>query len=69
MAVSRALVNARDAGRVGEAIALVLIAVGSEPLATLPSATLVDAVAALHGLGLEGEARRLAFEIAVASGL
>ena len=29
-AVSRALVNARDAGRVGESIALVLIAIGSD---------------------------------------
>jgi hypothetical protein len=69
LAVSRALVDARDSGRVGEAIALVLIAVGSERLETLPPATLVAAVAALYGLGLEGEARRLAFEIAVASGL
>ncbi len=65
----RALSAARDAGRVGEAVALVLVAIGESVPLSSPPLVLCDAVRTLKGLGLEDDARRLAFEIAIASGL
>jgi hypothetical protein len=69
MAVARALDDAIDAGRVGEAVSLLVIMLGTDPLETFSASVLIDAVEALYSLGLEGDARRLAFEVALASGL
>jgi hypothetical protein len=68
-AATRAFADAIDGGRVGEAVSLLLITFGSAPLETLSPAASIGAVRGLHGLGLEREARQLAFEIALASGL
>jgi hypothetical protein len=68
-AVARALADAVDEGRMGETVSLVSIAFGGKALGDLPASILVDGVQSLHALGLEPEARRLAFEIALAAGL
>ena len=65
LALTRALGAALRAGRKGEALALVLILAGSGDPDHRPPGDLVTAVSALAELGLETEARRLAFEIAV----
>ncbi|MCY4590471.1 MAG: hypothetical protein OXE86_07895 [Alphaproteobacteria bacterium] len=65
-AVPRALAAALEAGRFGEALALVLVLAGSGEPGTRSTGDLVAAVAALRALGLEDEARRLAFDIAIA---
>ncbi len=64
-AVPRALAAALEAGRFGEALALVLVLAGSGEPGTRSIGDLVAAVAALRALGLEDEARRLAFDIAI----
>ena len=69
LAVRRALADAIDNDRVGEAVSLVVISFGSDPLETLSPGVLIDAVRGLNNLGMEREARRLAFEIALATGL
>jgi hypothetical protein len=69
LAVTRALADAVAGGRVGEAVSLVVIALGSDPLETLSPSIVIDAVRGLISLGMEREARQLAFETALASGL
>ena len=69
LAMLRALTRASAAGRTGEAVAFVLIAMGEGAVGGKPPALLVAAVAALKRLGLDRDARRLAFEIAMAAGL
>jgi hypothetical protein len=68
-AITRALSEAISNARIGEAISLIAIAFGTGPLGNLPTSIQVDAVRGLYSLGLEAEARRLALEIAMASGL
>jgi len=68
-AITRALSDAIANARVGEAISLIAIAFGTKPLGDLPTSIQVGAVRGLYSLGLEAEARRLALEIAMASGL
>lgn len=68
-AIARALSEAISNARVGEAVSLITIAFGTMPLGSLPTSVQVDAVRGLFSLGLEAEARRLALEIAMASGL
>lgn len=68
-AILRALEGAVANGRVGEAVALALIAIGPErPDAVHPEA-LFRAVAALKAVGLEDDARALALEALVAAGV
>ncbi len=67
-AAARALAEAARAGRLGETVALAILAAGTRPFAAAPAADLAGAVAALRTVGLEDEARRLAFEIALAAG-
>ncbi len=62
----RALAAALEAGRAGEALVLVLVLAGSGEPGTRSTGDLVTTVAALRSLGLEDEARRLAFDIAIA---
>jgi hypothetical protein len=69
LAMTRALADATEAERVGEAIALILIATGEERLESISPAGLVTAVGSLKTMGLDVEARRLAFEIITAIGL
>ena len=69
LAMTRALADATEAERVGEAIALILIATGEERLESISPAGLVTAVGSLKTMGFDVEARRLAFEIITAIGL
>lgn len=69
MAVTRALADAINGGRVGEAVSLLAIALGSDPLETLSPSVVIEVVRGLISLGMEREARQLAFEVALASGL
>ncbi|MDA0340308.1 MAG: hypothetical protein O3B74_01775 [Proteobacteria bacterium] len=69
LATTRALSDAIDQGRLGEAVALVLITLGTSPFDALSPVVLVNTVSALKDLGLEQDARLLAFEIATAAGL
>lgn len=68
-AILRALDGAASAGRVGEAVALALIAIGPDgPDAVHPEA-LFRAVTALRAVGLEDDARALALEALAAAGV
>ena len=69
LAVTRALNDAIDQGRLGEAVALILITLGKNKFDAMSPVVLVDTVRALKNLGLEQDARLLAFEIATAAGL
>jgi hypothetical protein len=69
LAVTRVLADAVDGARVGEAVSLLVIALGDDPLESLSPEGLINAVGGLYSLGLEHDARRLAFEIALAAGL
>lgn len=69
VALSRALADAAEARRLGEAVALILIATGgSGGFSETATGALTDAVTTLTTFGLEVEARRLAFEIAASDG-
>lgn len=69
LAVTRALADAIDGARVGEAVSLMLVALGSDSLETVSPSVLIDTVRGLYSLGMERDARRLAFEIALAADL
>jgi hypothetical protein len=69
LAVTRTLSNAIDQGRLGEAVALILITLGTSKLDATSPVVLVNAVSALKDLGLVQDARLLAFEIATTAGL
>lgn len=69
LAMTRALAEATDGERIGEAVALVLIATGEDRFESITPAGLVTAVSSLRKLGFDVEARRLAFEIITATGL
>ena len=64
-ALPRALSAAVEAGRLGEALAFVLVLAGPGEPGTRSTGNLVSAVAALRELGLEREARQLALDIAL----
>lgn len=63
------LFEAASKGRVGEGIAFAALALGETRLADLPPPVLGPVVSGLSQLGLTAEARALAVEAAVASGL
>ncbi|MHA1568616.1 MAG: hypothetical protein ACTSXZ_04030, partial [Alphaproteobacteria bacterium] len=68
-AVLRGLGRAATAHRTGEAVLLALIALGQDgPMASSP-AVMGAVVSALISLGLEGDARALAIEAAIAAGI
>ena len=67
--VWRNLTRAVDDGKVGETVALVLIALGDEGLAEVHPMVLSKAVNALNRIGLTAEAYALALEAALAKGL
>ena len=69
LAITRTLSDAIDQGRLGEALALILITLGTSKFDTISPVVLVNAVSALKDLGLTQDARLLAFEIATAAGL
>jgi hypothetical protein len=69
LAVTHTLSNAIDQGRLGEAVALILITLGTSKFDAISPVVLVNAVSALKDLGLVQDARLLAFEIATAAGL
>jgi hypothetical protein len=69
LAVTRTLSDAIDQGRLGEAVALILITLGTSKFDAMSPVVLVNTVSALKDLGLEQDARLLAFEIATAAGL
>lgn len=64
-----ALRRAGQTGRLGETVALGIASLGETPLSEIAVPPLADIVAALAAVGLEGEARRFAAEVAVAHGL
>ncbi|MDA9975682.1 hypothetical protein N9F34_02505, partial [Alphaproteobacteria bacterium] len=68
-AVTRALADAVDGVRVGEAVSLLVIALGDDALGSISPKVLINVVDGLYSIGLEREARALAFEIALAVGL
>jgi len=57
------------AGRLGETVMLVLCTLGPDGPGAAPPIALARALAALRQIGLESEARSLAFEAALASGV
>lgn len=63
------LAEAASKGRIGEGIAFAALALGETRLADLPPPVLGPVVAGLAQLGLMAEARALAVEAAIASGL
>jgi len=69
LAVTRTLSDAIDQGRLGEAVALILITLGTSKFDAISPVVLVNTVSALKDLGFEQDARLLAFEIATAAGL
>lgn len=69
MAIWRGMVTAAKAGRVGETVLMVLLAVGDEGVSRASPTVLGSAVASLRSVGLEREARALALEAALARGL
>ena len=69
MAIWRGMVAAANAGRRGETVLMVLLAVGDEGVSRASPTVLGSAVASLRSVGLEREARALALEAALARGL
>ncbi len=67
--VWRAVRHAARAGRRGETLLLMLVALGDAGLGRAEPSALGEAVAALSALGMAEEARRLAVETALANGL
>ncbi len=65
----RAVRNAARAGRRGEVLLLMLVALGDAGLGRAEPFALGEAVAALSALGMADEARRLSVETALANGL
>ena len=63
------LAEAASKGRIGEGVAFAALAVGETRLADLPPPVLAPVVAGLAQLGMTADARALAVEAAVASGL
>lgn len=68
-AYAYALRRAGQSGRLGETVALSIASLGETPLSEIAVPPLADIVAALTAVGLEGEARRFAAEVALAHGL
>ncbi len=68
-AVTRMIAAAAAAGRVGETVLLALIALGPDGPAGAQPAALATAIGALRAVGLEKDARSLALEAALASGV
>ncbi len=65
----QALSTAARDGRVGEAVLLSLIALGSGGTSTSHPLTISAVIDALRAIGLESEARAIALEAAVAAGV
>ncbi|GAA0584264.1 hypothetical protein [Caenispirillum bisanense] len=68
-AILRALDVAAAQGRIGETVALALIALGNEGPAVVHPEALFRAVAALRRIGLEADAKALALEAMAAAGV
>ncbi len=68
-AILRALDLAAAQGRIGETVALALIALGNEGPAVVHPEALFRAVAALRRIGLEADAKALALEAMAAAGV
>lgn len=69
MAIWRGMVAAASAGRLGETVLMVLLAVGDKGVSRASPTVLGSAVASLRSVGLDREARALALEAALARGL
>lgn len=69
LAIWQALKDASANGRRGESVALVLLAIGAAGPANANPVALDAAIEALHKLGLDQDARRIAVEAALASGV
>lgn len=64
-----AIGEAAQKGRRGETVLLALTALGGKGLAAADGATLAQALGGLNGVGLGGEAKRIALEAAILTGL
>lgn len=69
VATMQAMRASAQAGRIGETIAYVLIALGSDSAASLEADALATVLDSLLRIGFEREARRLALEAAIGRGL
>ena len=69
MALSHVLQAAAGAGRTGETVLLALIMLGEGGIAEAGPMAAIQAIEALRGVSLDAEARQLAIEALVASGL